>query len=109
MKLPWKKKKSSRYIALETRLDAILQPIMPRPEFVAALRAQLVGEPAKQGVSLNNEKVQIGLVVLAFLLGGYMLLINGVRVVLTIVGTLGLLQLKKQVDEQPVKPSTPAF
>ena len=108
MKFPWSKRKGTQhYLELERRLDAILQPITPRPEFVAALRAQLVGEPQTKGLARNNW--QTALALLGFVLGAYMLVINGVRVVLTLLSMVGLLQIKKQVEELPVKPSTPAF
>lgn len=95
---------------LEAHLDYTFSPVAPRAEFVDGLRSSLqrqwdvpvVDEP----LSATARTLLIGV---AAFLGGAVALVMGIRVVITILGSLGLLQqMKKQLPEGSAQPLRPA-
>jgi hypothetical protein len=86
---------------LEKLLHKTLRPVNPRPEFARQLRQRL-SEPALIIVgSPENRKTQYALLIAASLLSSTFLLLNGSRLVLAILGALGVLHYaKQQADEK---------
>ncbi len=106
LQLPWLQ--SRRYFKLEPverRLEELLQPVEPRPEFVSELRQKLVGEPKKQWLGLGMPKLQTVLLVVGAIASAGFVLVAGIRAILTLLGTLGVLQASKQVNKKSIKPA----
>lgn len=84
------------FSGLETRLQATLVPVAPRPEFVERLSKQLLtaapltrgqSSPIVEGDPNSRESLLIGA---ATLVGAAALLVAGFRVAVTMVGMIGI-------------------
>jgi hypothetical protein len=94
---------------LEARLDSAFRPVGPRPEFVRRLRVELLPPARKRLLGLADGGWQAALLIGAAALSGLVLVQNGVRLVLSLMGALGLAhQARKSAREQsgfPFKPT----
>jgi hypothetical protein len=111
IQMPWKKKKilAERDLrVLEKRLSSTLQPVEPRPEFLHNLRFTLVGKEQKKILGFPVNRVQEGLLVAGGIFSLSIVIFTGIRAVLAILSALGLMQLKKQVEETSQAPLHPA-
>jgi len=109
LKLPWiKKLKVDNLLNIESKLDAILQPVEPNPSFLLDLRGQLMGKRKTSlfGLQLPEGRFQTGLLFTGLLMSGVLILVAGVRAVLTILGALGLIQhlSSKEDDSASIQP-----
>ncbi|MEW6717502.1 MAG: hypothetical protein AB1345_08365 [Chloroflexota bacterium] len=98
-------------IDIEQHLGSALHPVKPRPEFVRGLREILVGSAPGttrwQIPVISMEGIKKAVLILVGIASGTLLIINGLRAVVALLAALGLLQqVKKQVKEQSVQPST---
>ncbi len=105
---PWNKKnKSINLTALEARLDAVLQPVKLRQDFIADLRKNLIGKSKKKSFSLGNADPKTSWLIFGGVLSSIMIIFSGVRAVIAILGALGLIQLNKKIEE--TSNNTPAL
>jgi hypothetical protein len=111
IKLPWQRKQSKLgkdLIALEKKLESTLIGVDPRSDFVKGLRTKVVGSSEKAAVPISNKKVQKGLLVAGGVVSILLMLLVGVRVIITILGTVGLIQARKKGEEStPASPPHP--
>jgi hypothetical protein len=110
IQLPWKKKRillERDLRELEKHLSAALTPVEPRPGFVKNLRIKLVGKESRRLLGLEPQKIQQGLLVVGGVLSLFVVVFTGIRAVLTLLSALGLLQLKKQVEDNSKAPLQP--
>lgn len=68
---------------------------------------EFAGNARNKILGLERHQVQNGLLVAGGILSLSVMILAGVRMLLAILGALGLVQLKKQMDE-PVKLATPS-
>jgi hypothetical protein len=111
IQMPWKKKKillERDLHVLEKRLASSLKPIEPRPEFVRNLRIKIVGEDLKKIIGIPVQRVQEGLLVAGGILSIAVVVFSGIRAVLAILSALGILQLKRKVEDTNKVPLHPA-
>jgi len=105
--LPWKNKKitlEKDLRIIEKRLSSTLKPVDPHPKFVRNLRYKIVGKHQQKILGLPAEKVRKGLLVAGGVISFTVVIISGIRAIITILGALGLLQLNKQIKESPKVP-----
>lgn len=112
IQLPWQKKASqSKIVKLEGLLDATLKPVAPQQGFIKDLRHNLVGK--QEGMlfgRIPHKTFRMGLLGLGAALSGVVLMIAGLRWVISLLGALGLIQLQRQKNkEQPSLPIQPAM
>lgn len=82
-------------LRVERRLGDMLREVPPRQAFVSNLRNRLAKETIPR--RSNTQIVQYILLSLAGILSGAMLMIAGIRAMVTLLGLLGILH---QVDQQ---------
>jgi len=102
LQMPWKKKKiilERDMQIIEKRLSSTLKPVEPRPEFLRALRIQVVGKEQKRILGLSAGRVKQGLLVVGGIFSLAVVILTGIRTILAILSALGLMQLKKQVED----------
>lgn len=94
---------------LESLLETYLVPVKPRPEFVKQLRRRLL-DSARPKVHFPGDKyLDYGLITLVSLAGSALVLITGIRAVLTVMSALGIIHLvKSQAEEKQVSSPEPA-
>ena len=100
---PWKRQKitlENDLKVLESNLEMLFHPVLPRVEFVEQLRLDLVGKSKRKWFNLPHFNWQR----LALITGGIVsflgLLLGGVRV---IVAVIALLQgIKKRIIKEPL-------
>ncbi len=95
---------------MENRLQAALQPVSPRPEFVKDLKRRLLSpSEADASIAANQPKQNIFMIA-AGLLSGTVLIVLGVKAVIALLASLGLIQqVKRQMEQQKCAPPlTPA-
>ncbi len=95
---------------IENRLQATLLPVSPRPEFVKDLKHRLLS-PAEADASIVSSKPKQNVFVLAAgLLSGTVLIVLGVKAIIALLASLGLLQqVKSRMEQQKCAPPlTPA-
>jgi hypothetical protein len=110
-KLFWgRKRKETDLSELEGRLSLALKPVMPRPEFVRDLRSQLLSQfNAMEPESKVNSRQWL-LVSAAGFLSGILILVLGIRTVVTLLSALGIIhQFKRQIDEKRTNPLHPSL
>lgn len=105
---PRKKRKEINLAKLEKKLDKVLKPILPNIAFREELRAQLVGAPTSRVLKSSANKMKSGLFIAGGIIGSAAIAIAGFRTVVTILSALGVVQIKKKLDETP-KYKTPAL
>lgn len=111
IQMPWKKKKillEKDLHVLEERLKTTLKPIQPRPDFLRNLRIQLVGEEKKSVLGIPSQKVQEGLLVAGGILSFAVVVFTGIRAVIAVLSALGIMQIKKKVEDSTQVPIQPA-
>ena len=97
---PWNKKNRSINLStLEARLDAVLQPVKMRQEFIADLRKNLIGQSEKKRFSMKNVNPKTSWLIFGGVLSSIMIIFSGVRAIIAILGALGLIQLNKKIEE----------
>ena len=112
IQMPWKKKRillERDLRELEKHLASTLTPVEPRSEFIRNLRVKLVGKESRTILGLPPQKVQEGLLIAGGILSLFVVVFAGIRAILTLLSALGLLQLKKQVEDNskvPLQPTT---
>jgi hypothetical protein len=91
---------------LEAYLQASLMPVSPRPEFIDGLRVRLNNAPIPK--STAPVVIQFGILAAAGMISGLILLVAGLRALVTILGTLGLLRhARGQRQEQAAAVQSP--
>jgi hypothetical protein len=111
IQMPWKKKKillERDLHVLEKRLASSLNPIEPRPAFVKNLRIMLVGADSKKIIGIPVQRVQEGLLVAGGIFSIAVVVFSGIRAVLAILSALGIMQLKRKVEDTNKVPLHPA-
>jgi len=112
IQMPWKRKRillERDLRELEKYLSSTLKPVEPRPEFIQNLRIKLIGKESKRILGLPMQRVQEGLLIAGSVLSLFVVVFTGIRAMLAILSALGLLQLKKQVEDNskvPLRPTT---
>lgn len=104
-----RKHKEQELVELERRLQGVLKPIGPRPEFVRDLRRQLVSQFSSLEPESKIGTRQVLLVTAAGFLTGTLILALGIRTVLALLSALGVIhQFKHQLDEKRASPLQPS-
>lgn len=75
---------------LETQLAATFQRVTPRLEFVNDLRSRLAAREIQPVSALLPKKVSSGLLVAGGILGSLLMIITGIRGLISLVGVVGL-------------------
>jgi hypothetical protein len=86
---PWKRKKitlENDLNTFEASLEAIFRPVSPRPEFVKALRMDLIGKPKRRWLGMPEQNWQRGLVVAGGLVSFLAMVIGGIKIVMALLG-----------------------
>lgn len=104
MKINWPWKKEELEVSLrviEGRLDAVLTPVSPRPEFISSLRGDLVGVPSKKKLPLSPTKIRNGILILGGVMSAMLVVMAGIRAVIALLGAIGIIQqVKKTANEK---------
>lgn len=90
-------------LKLERTLQAVLQPVGARPAFVTDLKLRLMNaRPEKARFSIQLPSLDRGMKFALVILGvasGILVLVNGVRALITLLAALGLIQgIKKEKE-----------
>ena len=102
LQLPWKKENRSND-SLEVLLESTLRPIKPNSEFINDLRYRLLGQTEKKVLGMPEETFHLVLLVLGMVTSGAVLIFAGIRAIIAILGSLGLLQqYRKTMKDNPV-------
>lgn len=110
IQMPWKKKRillEKDLQQLEKHLSSALTPVEPRPEFIQKLRVKLVGKESRKFFGLQPQRIQEGLLIAGGVFSLFVVVFTGIRAVLALLSALGLLQLKKQVEDNSKAPLQP--
>lgn len=103
LRLPWRKSNKSNELSLvEQQLEGLYKPVEARPEFLDGLRQQLVGVRERKWLGLRVPSFEFVLLVIGALASLSLVLVTGIRAVLTLLGTLGVIQASKQVNKKPI-------
>lgn len=92
---PWKSQKitiEKDLQVMEKHLSKVFQPVEPNADFIRNLRAELVGEPARQKVFTWHKGVLVAGGVVSF----FAMVLGGIRIVIAI---LGLFNKQKVIKE----------
>jgi hypothetical protein len=105
MKTRQKADEFARVADTEIYLRNVMQPVQPRPAFVTGLKSRLM----KATVAKKNNRAVFQNVVLALvgIAGSALLVIAGVRSVVTLLGAIGIIKLLR--DQSQNKPSSTLF
>ena len=86
---------------LESNMREFFQPVVPTPDFVADLKKSLLRYP-RWKIALPG-MLQSIMLVSAGLVSGILILVTGIRAIVTILGTFKILrQIKTQVNNKQV-------
>ncbi|MBT6151977.1 MAG: hypothetical protein HOH75_08300 [Chloroflexi bacterium] len=97
---PWQKKnKFVNLTELEAKLDAVLQPVKMRQEFISELRQTLMGKTKKQKFSIKNVDPKTSWLIFGGVLSSVMIIFSGIRAVIALLGAIGLIQINKKIEE----------
>jgi hypothetical protein len=107
---PWKRRKitlETDLKLLESKLEALFQPVTPRVEFVKSLRVDLVGKPKRKAFSLPEGNWQRFALLAGGIVSFFGLVLGGIRIG---VAVAALLQgNRKRIGEEPIaKEALPA-
>jgi hypothetical protein len=86
---PWKRQKitlENDLNALEATLESLFKPVSPRPEFVKALRVDLVGKPKRSWLAMPKNGWQRGMLVAGGVVSFFAMVVGGIRIVVTLLG-----------------------
>ena len=101
IQLPWKKNHSAD--SLEVLLESTLKPITPSAEFINDLRYRLLGKTEKKILGMEEDTFHLVVLVLGMVASGAVLIFTGIRAIIAILGSLGLLQqYRKTMKDTPV-------
>jgi hypothetical protein len=90
-------------VKMERYLQSSFSPVAPRPDFVSGLKTRLVAESKE--VYSRSTVLQYVLLSLAGVLTSVLLILAGVRAVLTLLGVLGILrQMRGPVGNKQSQP-----
>jgi hypothetical protein len=92
LRLPWKNRKKESKEPLESLLQKTLVPVSLNPEFKKNLRERLIGETEPTIIGIPQSTFQTFVVLIGILASGIIIVFTGVRTVIAILGSLGLLQ-----------------
>lgn len=94
---------------LESLLETYLIPVKPRTEFVTQLKRRLLDSTRPRVNFPTQRYLDYGLIALVSLAGSALVLITGIRAVLTVMSALGIIHLvKNQAEEKQVSSPKPA-
>ncbi len=104
LQLPWNKEENRTTDALEVLLESTLKPIAPNVEFINDLRYRLLGQTEEKKVlGMPESTFHLVLLVLGMLASGAVLILTGIRAIIAILGSLGLIQqYRKTMKDTPV-------
>ncbi|MBN2500073.1 MAG: hypothetical protein JXB38_04840 [Anaerolineales bacterium] len=104
LQLPWKKEENRSADVLEVLLESTLKPIAPNSEFINDLRYRLLGQTEEKKVlGMPENTFHLVLLVVGMLASGAVLILTGIRAIIAILGSLGLLQqYRKTLKDKPV-------
>lgn len=112
IQFPWRKKSAqSEYKELEGLLQSTLRPVSPRKEYLNDLRRDLVGKKAAPLFGrISPKTLRMGIFGIGAALSGALIMVAGLRWVLSLLGALGLIHLQRQKSNQQRKlPNQPAI
>jgi hypothetical protein len=84
---------------VESRLEAALHGVNPRPDFVSGLRNRLDHEPIP--VRSNQQAFQYAVVTVAGVAGAVLLILAGIKAVVALLSVLGVLHQVSRVRNEP--------
>jgi hypothetical protein len=84
---------------LEARLELLMLPVQPRPEFTINLKRSLLQQPETSLKETGKGVVQYVLLGSAGVLSGVLILVFGFKAVSGLLGSIQ--QVKKQVEQKP--------
>lgn len=87
-------------VEMESALDAIFQPIKPRPQFVNELRRTLINYSMledKEPVKINKQDL---IVIFASFFSAALLVSIGIRALITFIGAVGVIQYHRRQSER---------
>ena len=100
---PWKRQKitlETDLKLLESKLEALFQPVKPSVQFVKKLRVDLVGEPKRKLFRLPEDRWHRVALLAGGIVSFFGLLFGGIRIV---VALIALLQgNRKRIIEDPI-------
>jgi Flp pilus assembly protein TadB len=110
LQLPWSKSKKMDIVAmLEAKLEATMQPVQARAAYLQELRHELVGRPEKRFLGMRVKSPEFILAIAGSALSVVVILVTGVRAVITLLGAMGIIQqVNKQIKDNPPSPMSPA-
>jgi hypothetical protein len=88
---------------MESRLEAVLQGVNPRPDFVSTLRTRLNKEPEPD--RSNARIFQYVIITLAGLLSAVLLVLAGVKAIVALLSVLGVLHQASRGRSDSVQPA----
>lgn len=96
--------------AIESYLRSLMEPVAPRAQFIKNLRARLFGRATHDETGLEVDFApNYVLIAGAGILSSVLILITGIRALITLKGTIGTLRrVKTQVAQKQSAPITPA-
>jgi hypothetical protein len=104
------RKKEQDFSDLESQLDAVLQPVAPRYDYIQTLRRKLAVQWDAPRPAASIDKRNMLMLIGAGTLSGILVLLLSIRAVVTIAATIGLLyQFKRQLDEKKPTSLPPAI
>ncbi|MBE0409239.1 MAG: hypothetical protein IBX69_05840 [Anaerolineales bacterium] len=91
---------------LEQLLEKTLLPLKPKAEFVSSLRQQLESKLSEISTTSRYNYRQTILLTIAGVAGSCVMIITSVKVVLSLIGVLGLISsFKRKAEKKPFTPS----
>ncbi|MFN2144265.1 MAG: hypothetical protein ACK2T7_02880 [Anaerolineales bacterium] len=100
---PWKRQKitlEKDLRLLESRLEALFQPVTPRVEFVKNLRMDLVGKPKRSLFTLPEENWQRVALLAGGIVSFFGLVLGGIRIIAALIGMVQ--GGKKRLPKEPL-------
>jgi hypothetical protein len=82
--------------ALEAYLGGALQQVAPRSEYVAGLKQRLVNDSLPREVKRSQQMRRYMPLIIAGVLGGIVLLVTGVRAIVTLLSSMGVANSKPE-------------
>jgi hypothetical protein len=95
--LGWKKKiDDSQRMGMESVLESMLHPIAPRPQFVDSLRKGLMAYDMLEETGDSSINQQNIILIFAGFFSVALLLSIGIRVLMTLIGAIGIIHYQKR-------------
>ena len=102
------KRKEEDQTHLEIQLQAALQPVAPRDNYVQALRRNLIVQLGVPAPTTSMDTRNILILIGAGFLSGLLALVLSVRAIVTLIAAIGLLyQFKRQIEDKSPTSSLP--